>query len=295
MGEFGEYFFSEMALHRPNEDPMVRDPDEETVLATIEAAESYGDVTTILRNGGFYVMSPEGLLSALEACGVDNARIEIEGGSEVPIGDGSSLGWVLEIQKAGLCDAPSHPEIPSSLKRRAAAPNEVVSVQEEDGSFVTFYPGMHAVLSAGLDKETESTLVGRQWFTWKTSDSTPEDDFYSHYRWKIAPSREIFSSIQEVQDLFSDGLLRGGPDGCCIIADGDDWCDPTIVRFAIDEGARQKIRSIMGIMSLCAIPGERGLPVGHIVSYNASTGLQLKFAQEFSTKIKDLGTIQVSD
>lgn len=41
----------------------------------------------------------EHLLSALEACGIDNARIEIEGGSEVPIIDGSALGWVIELQQ----------------------------------------------------------------------------------------------------------------------------------------------------------------------------------------------------
>ena len=33
----------------------------------------------------------EALLSALECCGVDNARIEIEGGGEVPTLDGSAM------------------------------------------------------------------------------------------------------------------------------------------------------------------------------------------------------------
>ena len=46
------------------------------------------------------------LLSALEALGVDNARIEIEGGCEVPVLDGSALGWVLEVQFSGLRPAP---------------------------------------------------------------------------------------------------------------------------------------------------------------------------------------------
>jgi UDP-3-O-[3-hydroxymyristoyl] N-acetylglucosamine deacetylase len=46
------------------------------------------------------------LLSALEAMGVDNARIEIEGGCEVPVLDGSALGWALEVQFAGLRPAP---------------------------------------------------------------------------------------------------------------------------------------------------------------------------------------------
>lgn len=44
------------------------------------------------------VMSVELLLSALEACGVDNARIEIEGGHEIPVLDNSALGWCVEIQ-----------------------------------------------------------------------------------------------------------------------------------------------------------------------------------------------------
>ena len=44
------------------------------------------------------VQSVEHLLSALESCGVDNARVEIEGGDEIPIIDGSALGWAINIQ-----------------------------------------------------------------------------------------------------------------------------------------------------------------------------------------------------
>ena len=40
----------------------------------------------------------EHLLSALEMLGVDNARIEVEGGSEIPIVDGSALGWTVDVQ-----------------------------------------------------------------------------------------------------------------------------------------------------------------------------------------------------
>lgn len=43
-------------------------------------------------------MNVELLLSALEACGVDNARIEIEGGHEIPVLDNSALGWCIEVQ-----------------------------------------------------------------------------------------------------------------------------------------------------------------------------------------------------
>ena len=47
------------------------------------------------------------LLSALEACGVDNARIEVEGGGELPLWDGNAVGWAEEIQLAGLQLAPT--------------------------------------------------------------------------------------------------------------------------------------------------------------------------------------------
>lgn len=43
----------------------------------------------------------EHLLSALEGFGVDNARIEIEGGPEVPIVDGSALGWAIDLHQVG--------------------------------------------------------------------------------------------------------------------------------------------------------------------------------------------------
>lgn len=51
------------------------------------------------------VQSVEHLLSALENCGVDNARIEIEGGPEVPIIDGSALGWVVNVQTVRLLNS----------------------------------------------------------------------------------------------------------------------------------------------------------------------------------------------
>ena len=52
------------------------------------------------------VHSVENLLSALECCGVDNARIEMEGGYEVPVVDGSAQGWAMNVMVAGL--QPAH-------------------------------------------------------------------------------------------------------------------------------------------------------------------------------------------
>ncbi len=51
------------------------------------------------------IIGAEALLAALEAYGVDNARIEIEGGSEVPVVDGSALGWMVGIEETGVKEA----------------------------------------------------------------------------------------------------------------------------------------------------------------------------------------------
>lgn len=49
----------------------------------------------------------EHLLSALEMLGVDNARIEVEGSHELPIIDGSALGWTVDVQAVSNCLLPS--------------------------------------------------------------------------------------------------------------------------------------------------------------------------------------------
>ena len=59
-----------------------------------------GGVTAWVVGGvlGRRVQGAEHLLAALEMLGVENCRIEIEGGHEVPIVDGSAQGWCVEIQ-----------------------------------------------------------------------------------------------------------------------------------------------------------------------------------------------------
>ena len=57
----------------------------------------------------------EHLLSALEMLGVDNARIEVEGGSEIPIVDGSALGWTVDVQSVSASAPRARPGLTSGL------------------------------------------------------------------------------------------------------------------------------------------------------------------------------------
>ena len=111
------------------------------------------------------------------------------------------------------------------------------------------------MISVGVDYMNDAEILGRQWFTWRTSDSSSTNEYSGHYRWKIAPARKAYPSFEAVEELFADGLIQAGPDGCCLVADGDSWCDPSLVRFPTDEAARHATQTLFGIMWLCACPG----------------------------------------
>ena len=66
-------------------------------------AEFVVDTTlnTSLGKGAVRVGTVEHLLAALFGCGIDNARIEVQG-PEVPILDGSCAPWVSLIHEAGV-------------------------------------------------------------------------------------------------------------------------------------------------------------------------------------------------
>ena len=57
--------------------------------------------------------SVEAVLSALECCGVDNARIEMEGGGELPTLDGSAVVCLTTLSQYALSSAETGVHVPS--------------------------------------------------------------------------------------------------------------------------------------------------------------------------------------
>merc|ERR1712224_186769 len=75
---------------------------EDIVLpASIKYAKGEAYYTT-LNISGFDLKSVEHLLASLEACGVDNCRIEIENGREIPVIEGSAYGWTTLLSRVGV-------------------------------------------------------------------------------------------------------------------------------------------------------------------------------------------------
>lgn len=290
--EPSDAMFLDAAIQRPAETPSSRSVDDVWLPASIDYADAYQGAAIILQGTeGFKVLSPESLLSALEACGVDNARIEVEGGWEVPVVDGSALGWVLEIQKAGLREAPSSSGDNRS-HRTAPNPQDMLTVSDGD-AFVSFYPGKTARVTAGVDHTAEA--IGRQWFTWGPADSTQADNYDNHYRWEVAPARKVFPSAEVVESMYASGLLRAGVENCCLVATDGMWLDPMLERFAMEDASRNAVAILMGNLALVAPAGGRGLPQGHVVAYKASPELQLQFTKSLRAKCQEWEYAQVSE
>eukprot|EP00198_Chlamydomonas_reinhardtii_P008805 XP_001698142.1 predicted protein [Chlamydomonas reinhardtii] len=210
------------------EAPQPRGEDEPYVEAALANITEPNPFTTALAKGDVEVLGVEALLSALEACGVDNARIEIEGGAEVPVIDGSAGGWASQIQTSGLTHALPRDDLPvpggefpapadgeeaaagDAEARKQRVCKMVVSVQR-GASFVTLYPEDTFRLTVGLDRHLEAPVIGKQWFSWCMFEDL-------HYMHSLADAR----------------------------SNGDSWYDHTIVRHPRDEPARHQMQDLIG-------------------------------------------------
>ncbi|XP_049936003.1 probable UDP-3-O-acyl-N-acetylglucosamine deacetylase 1, mitochondrial isoform X4 [Nymphaea colorata] len=103
---------------------------------------------TTLSRQGMKVRTTEHLLSALEAMGVDNCRIEMVGGDEVPLLDGSARRWVDAVEEATLCDAVD--DYGRCIEKLAPFVVEPVHILYGD-SFIAAYPSEKIHITYGIN------------------------------------------------------------------------------------------------------------------------------------------------
>lgn len=224
--------------------------------------------------GGFTVLGAEHLLSALEAMGIDNCRIELEGSGEVPIMDGSASTYAYDFSCVGL--APSLSADGAQAPRMAWKIKENVMVQEGD-AFMMLNVDDACKLTYGIDFSYKSTAIGKQWESW-----TPVED--APYVFHISPAR-TFGTINDFTAYYRAGHIRAGLEECVLVANGEEyWNAPLRVS---NEPARHKILDLIGDLSLLAEPGMSGVPVGHVVAYKASHKLHAKFIKALAAAAKE--------
>ncbi|KAK7308667.1 hypothetical protein VNO77_42287 [Canavalia gladiata] len=242
-----------------------------SIPASIDFAQ-VSPLCTTLCKWDFRIRTVEHLLSALEAAGIDNCRIEIENSdaqgheAEIPIFDGSAREWVAAVKEVGLKVATDLDG--KNAKKMVPHMNEPVHVWRND-SFVAAFPSEVVQITYGINFP-QAPAIGCQWFS-----TAPLDNLV--YSTQIALSR-TFCIYEEVEQMRNAGLIRGGSlENAIVCSASKGWLNPPL-HFS-DEPCRHKILDLIGDLSLFAQFGNQGLPVAHIVAYKGGHALHTDLAR----------------
>jgi len=216
--------------------------------------------------GDTKIATIEHLMSALLGCGIDNARIEIDG-PEVPVMDGSAAPFVFLIECAGTLSQDTPRRVVEILKE--------VSVSEPDRS-ISLTPGPN--MSVGFEIEFDSPVVAQQSWSVHVNEST--------YKRDIARAR-TFGFLHEVDRLRAMGFARGGSLDNAIVIDGDHILNSGGLHYD-NEFVRHKILDLIGDLFLAGGPiigTTRGVRAGHALTLRL---LQTLFADRDAWRLRDM-------
>ncbi|RUS95632.1 UDP-3-O-acyl-N-acetylglucosamine deacetylase [Dulcicalothrix desertica PCC 7102] len=236
---------------------------ESPIIPAQVAAVNHTVLSTQLGKNEIHIRTVEHILAALAGCGVDNARIEIDG-PEVPLLDGSALVWAESIGKVGLLAQ-------SSPSKETIVINEPIWVKHED-AFVCAMPAPETRFTYGIDFDLPA--IGNQWYSWTMP--TSEDYSDKSFVTEIAPAR-TFGLLDQIEYLQKSGLIKGGNLENALVCGPEGWLNPPL-RFP-NEPVRHKILDLVGDLSLLG-----KFPQAHFLAYKASHQLHVQLAQ----KILDL-------
>ncbi|NEO31462.1 MAG: UDP-3-O-acyl-N-acetylglucosamine deacetylase [Symploca sp. SIO3C6] len=243
--------------------PAVVDNVSETTLST--------ELGSLTQSGKARVRTVEHLLAALAGCGVDHARIEIDG-PEVPLLDGSAKLWAEAISEVGVVviEAERIGKFEDREKIFTQSPclcssylelSEAVWVYKGD-SFVAALPAPTIRFTYGI--EFDLPAIGNQWYSWMPSQES--------FAEAIAPAR-TFGLASQINQLRERGLIKGGSLDNALVCDRQGWLNPPL-RFS-NEPVRHKLLDLVGDLSLLG-----NFPIAHFLAYKASHNLHIQLAQQ---------------
>lgn len=204
-----------------------------TIASLAQGPAALPGRNTCLGPQGAPIMTVEHVLSALSACGITDALIEVAG-PEVPILDGSAAPFVEAILAAGTRALDGNAE-PLTLSRP-------VRVEGPGGASITATPGARAELVYELDYGSGSPIA-RQ-----TAAFEPGVTDYAH---AIAPAR-TFCLEAEARAMRDAGLFTHlGPRDMLVIGPAG----PIENAYRLpEEPARHKLLDLIGDLSLVGRP-----------------------------------------
>ncbi len=186
-------------------------------------------MATVIGKNGVVISTIEHLLSAVYAYGIDNLRVVIDN-DEVPVLDGSSSGYCMLIEEAGIKEL-------EGSKKAIKVKKEVI-ITSDDGKKVSLKPSNHIIYDFDIDFSHPS--IGKQHYRFDYS--------IAEYKENISKAR-TFGFLHEVQYLRSIGLAQGGSMENAIVLDKTKILNPEGLRYN-DEFVRHKILDAIGDMAL---------------------------------------------
>lgn len=186
-------------------------------------------MATVIGKDGVVVSTIEHLLSAVYAYGIDNLRVSIDN-DEVPVLDGSSSGYCMLIEEAGIKEL--------NKSKKAIKVKKEVEVTTPEGKRVSLKPSNHIVYDFEID--FEHPAIGEQNYHFDYS--------IAEYKENISRAR-TFGFLHELQYLQSKGLAKGASLDNVIGLDETKVLNPEGLRYD-NEFVRHKILDAIGDMAL---------------------------------------------
>ena len=205
---------------------------------------------TTLDLNGKKVSTVEHLLASLIGAGLTHVHIEIFG-SEIPLLDGSAIGWIEEIEKVGMTSSTSAPRPRPEIK------SPIFVSQGESVIFAK--PSKNLKLIGLIDFPYKA--IGQQIFSIEMCPN--------NFVKEIAPAR-TFGFLDQLEELKKAGLIKGGSLENALVCNGDSWVNPPL-RFP-NEPVRHKLLDFIGDLAFV------GLPRAVIFVYKGSHSLHAEFA-----------------
>jgi UDP-3-O-[3-hydroxymyristoyl] N-acetylglucosamine deacetylase len=185
-------------------------------------------MATVIGKNNVLISTIEHLLSAVYAYGIDNLRVVLDN-DEVPILDGSSSGFCMLIDEAGIKEQ-------EKIKKAILIKKEIEI--KKDGKFVKLSPKNRIAYDFSI--LFDHPAIGEQNFKFDYS--------IDEYKENISRAR-TFGFLHEVQYLQSIGLALGGSLDNAIVLDEQKVINPDGLRYD-NEFVRHKILDAIGDMSL---------------------------------------------
>ena len=203
-------------------------------------------LNTCLGKGSVRIGTVEHLLAALVGCGIDAARIELDG-PEVPILDGSCAPWVTLIHEAGIRELRAN--------RRFLLIREPVVVQDGEKK-ARLVPARRFTISYTID--FRHPLISDQTYKLEMGERT--------FAKEIARAR-TFGFKRDVERMHRAGLALGGSLDNAVVVDDFHILNPEGLRYP-DEFVRHKILDAVGDLALLGMP-----VIGHFAAVKSGHAL----------------------